>query len=117
MVKIRSWEITPRQVYLSRRRLMVGAGALIAGSVLGAGCAPPDRVGVDATAESGAGDSSQLSDELTSLEAITGYNNFYEFSLDKVAVARRRRASASPWTVRIGGHVAKPRSYWASKTC
>jgi sulfoxide reductase catalytic subunit YedY len=112
MVKIRSWEITPRQVYLSRRRLMVGAGALIAGSVLGAGCAPPDRVGVDATAESGAGDSSQLSDELTSLEAITGYNNFYEFSLDKEAVARvARDFRVTPWTVEVGGHVAKPRTY------
>ena len=38
MVKIKPSEITPEQVYLSRRRFIKGAGALVASSVVLAAC-------------------------------------------------------------------------------
>ena len=51
----------------------------------------------------------ELSDPLTAFEAVIGYNNFYEFSTDKEAVAPLARDfTTSPWTVEVGGLVNKP---------
>lgn len=49
---------------------------------------------------------------LTSLEDITHYNNFYEFSTDKRAVADRAKHFVTrPWTVEVGGLVHRPRTF------
>jgi sulfoxide reductase catalytic subunit YedY len=49
---------------------------------------------------------------LTSLQDITHYNNFYEFSTDKREVApRARHFVTSPWTVEVGGLAHKPRTF------
>ncbi len=107
MVKIRSSDITPQHVHLSRRRFMAGGVSALVGGLLGSGCAAQD--GRLPTADGG---SVPPDDTLTALEAIAGYNNYYEFSLDKEAVARAARdLRTSPWTVEVGGHVAKPRTY------
>jgi sulfoxide reductase catalytic subunit YedY len=54
----------------------------------------------------------ELGDPLTSLEAITNYNNYYEFSLDKQAVAAKARDFiTSPWEVEVGGLVHKPQTF------
>ena len=42
MVKIKSSEITPEHVYLNRRQLIVGMGALAAASVLAACAGEPE---------------------------------------------------------------------------
>ena len=43
---------------------------------------------------------------------VTGYNNFYEFGLDKADPARHAgRMKTSPWVVRVDGEVAKPRDF------
>jgi sulfoxide reductase catalytic subunit YedY len=43
---------------------------------------------------------------------ITNYNNFYEFSTDKQAVARRARNFVSrPWTVEVSGMVHRPKTF------
>ena len=48
----------------------------------------------------------------TSVEAITHYNNFYEFSTDKEAVAEAAaRFVARPWTIAVEGLVKKPRVF------
>src|SRR5687768_10297918 len=45
----------------------------------------------------------------TTFEAITNYNNFYEFSTDKGEVAYAARDFvAKPWTVEVSGLCAKP---------
>ncbi len=107
MVKIRSSDITPQHMCLSRRQFMAGGVSALVGGLLGSGCAAQD--GRLPTADGG---SVPPDDTLTSLEAITGYNNYYEFSLDKEAVARAARdLRTSPWTVEVGGHVARPRTY------
>ncbi len=54
----------------------------------------------------------ELGDALTSFEAITNYNNYYEFSTDKEAVARLAKDfPTSPWTVTVGGMVSNPKTY------
>jgi methionine sulfoxide reductase catalytic subunit len=51
-------------------------------------------------------------EELTPFEAITNYNNFYEFSLDKEAVAPLSKDfRTSPWEVEVYGLVNKPRTF------
>jgi sulfoxide reductase catalytic subunit YedY len=48
---------------------------------------------------------------LTSFEAVTTYNNFYEFGTDKESPARNAAGFKTvPWTVSIEGEVKKPRT-------
>lgn len=53
-----------------------------------------------------------VADQLTPLEAITTYNNFYEFdtSKDGVAIAAKHFVT-KPWQVAVGGLVNKPRVF------
>ena len=49
---------------------------------------------------------------LTEEEAITSYNNFYEFGLDKADPAKRAGAlRTEPWSVVVEGAVGKPGRY------
>lgn len=123
MTKIKSSEITPEHIYLSRRKFMVGIGALAASSAILAACGP---VG-DAPASETSGDSSQeasdqvlevsaktdeLGDELTSFEAVTNFNNYYEFTTDKEGVADlAQNFTTEPWTVEVSGLVNNPKTY------
>ena len=120
---IRSREITPESVYLSRRNL-IRAGVL-AGSVLATGGlyraltrgAPPRNdapqlASVASNSES-TGPSPYDTDETkTSFESITNYNNFYEFSTTKEAVADvSKNFVTKPWTIEITGLVNKPKTF------
>jgi sulfoxide reductase catalytic subunit YedY len=114
-VPVKSSEITPKSLYLSRRDFLKAAG-IVSGSALLAACAPaisqgtPDPGG--APAPGAGGNLDELSDEVNSFEDITNYNNFYEFSTDKQAVARLSQDfQTSPWTVEVGGLVNNPKTY------
>ncbi|NRF68468.1 protein-methionine-sulfoxide reductase catalytic subunit MsrP [Aquincola sp. S2] len=87
-MRIAPSEITPESVYLDRRRLLTGGAALLAG-----GLARADD------------------DKPTSWDVITSYNNFYEYSPDKHAVAElAKNLRPRPWAVTIEGEVARPRT-------
>lgn len=123
MTEIKSSEITPEHIYLSRRKFMVGIGALAASSAILAACG---SVGDAPTSET-SGDSSQeasdqvlevsaktdeLGDELTSFEAVTNFNNYYEFTTDKEGVADlAQNFTTEPWTVEVSGLVNNPKTY------
>ena len=54
----------------------------------------------------------ELGDPLNSFDEITHYNNYYEFSLDKEAVADvSKNFTTSPWFVEVNGMVNKPGTY------
>lgn len=107
MTKIRSSEITPEHLYMSRRKFLASFGALVAGSLLLGSCS---RLGSSPT-EDGAG-TDELKDELTPFESIINYNNFYEFSFNKEDVAQLAQDfKTSPWTVEVGGLVNKPQTF------
>jgi len=122
VVKIKTSEITPEHLYLSRRRF-IKAGALAAGSLLLAACGVPGdgNPGPVPTAVPGSLDTllptpsasaDELGGTLTSFEAITNYNNYYEFTTSKEGVARlAAEFRSSPWTVEVGGLVNNPRTY------
>jgi methionine sulfoxide reductase catalytic subunit len=107
---IRSSDITPEGTYLNRRQFMKGAAAVAAGAWLTA-CAPPiASTPVDVNAFTGQQD--ELGGALTAFDAVTGYNNYYEFTTDKDSVAPlAKNFQVRPWTVEVGGLVNRPRTY------
>jgi sulfoxide reductase catalytic subunit YedY len=56
--------------------------------------------------------SDEFGDPLNSYEDITEFNNFYEFTTNKTAVADLAKDFiTSPWTVQVGGLVNKPTTF------
>jgi sulfoxide reductase catalytic subunit YedY len=112
-VKVSSSEITPESLYLSRREFLKNMGVIGAGSVLFAACArePIPTATVKPVVETESS-TDELGDPLTSYEAITNYNNYYEFSTDKEAVAvLSKEFVTSPWQVEVGGLVRNPKTF------
>jgi sulfoxide reductase catalytic subunit YedY len=118
-VPIRSSEITPAPIFFNRRAFLKGLG-LAAGSAVLAACGPQSATPTSAPADvsgvpEGGGVSAatdELGDALTPFDAVTNYNNYYEFSTNKEAVARLAKDfPTSPWTVEVGGLVNNPKTY------
>jgi sulfoxide reductase catalytic subunit YedY len=114
-VPVKSSEITPYSLYLTRREFMKAAG-IASGTALLAACAPkaqPTEAVAREEHQTVTGKTSdELGDPLNTFEDITNYNNFYEFSTDKQAVnPLSRDFRAHPWTVEVGGLVNKPKTY------
>ncbi|WVK02781.1 protein-methionine-sulfoxide reductase catalytic subunit MsrP [Xanthomonas campestris pv. olitorii] len=106
-----SSEITDESVYRDRRRLLQLFALTPALGV--AGCAeadpppPPKTVVTPAQARSGF----RTAEELTRLEDVTSYNNFYEFGTDKTDPSKAAKTlKLSPCTVKVGGECEKPGS-------
>ena len=54
----------------------------------------------------------ELGDPVNTFDEITNYNNFYEFSTDKQAVAHlAQNFTTEPWTVEVYGLVNNPKIY------
>ena len=105
-------EVSPKSVYLSRRRFLTGTAA--AGAALLAGRAfLPLAHGQARTKLPGVIKSSYSTDEkITPYEDVTHYNNFYEFGTDKEQPAElAKNFKTTPWTVAVEGEVAKPGTY------
>lgn len=96
-------EITPRQVYLDRRKFLTGAAA--AGLALYASQSPALPLQVAKSKYS-------PDAKTTPIEAVTTYNNFYEFGFEKGdPSANSGKFKPSPWTVQVDGMVAKPTTF------
>jgi sulfoxide reductase catalytic subunit YedY len=121
--KIPSSEITPEHVYLNRRQFMRGVG-LAAGAFAMAACTVPIGPAVQTTAPATAAPAAptlapstgattdELGDPLTTYEAATTYNNYYEFGTDKSEPAiRAKDFQVLPWNVQVGGLVNKPNTF------
>jgi sulfoxide reductase catalytic subunit YedY len=108
-------EITSETLYWNRREFMrrfaapaVGAALASVGAAGASG--PADGAGAPLA---GVKKSRFSTDEpVNSFEDITGYNNFYEFGVDKEDPRRYAgRLTVRPWTVKVDGHVARPADY------
>jgi methionine sulfoxide reductase catalytic subunit len=110
-------EITPEELYLSRRSFMQRMGVLIAGAWVATACIPGDETtsapGATPVAPGEiAATTDELNEPLTSFDAVTNYNNYYEFTTTKERVAALARDfTTRPWTVEVGGLVANPGTY------
>jgi len=111
---IPSSEITPKAVYMNRRQFMKAAGIATGGALLAA-CSPqgtPEPLPEEAEIQPEAPYSDELMDPATSFDAITNYNNYYEFTVDKERVAKLAKDfTTTPWQVEVGGLVNKPRTF------
>jgi len=114
-------KVTDKNVYLNRRRFIqaaVMAGTATASTLLYRRLNPPpaERVEgnkIEAVAKAPSSDAIKdgfaVSDQLTPLDAITNYNNFYEFDTSKSGVAYAAKGFVTkPWTVSVDGLVNKP---------
>ena len=117
MDKINPSEITPEDIYLSRRKFLVGVGAALASTLILSACErggiqlPPENADFCSSASAGAS-TDDLGARLTSCEDITNYNNYYEFSTGKEEVAvLAQNFRTSPWEVKVGGLVSRPRTF------
>ena len=114
--QIPSSEITPEAVYRDRRRFLRDAGLLSLGSLALAACGTPAAQQpapvADAPGAQPGTAADELGDSVNSFEQITNYNNFYEFTTDKEAVAAAAvNMKTTPWSVAVGGMVAKPTTF------
>lgn len=121
---IKASEITDKQVYLNRRLFMRGAAlaaTTVATGLLYRQLNPPPRETSEgqklpnitkATADQALSSGFTVNENLTPLEDITNYNNFYEFSTNKASVAVESKGFVTrPWTVTVEGLVTKPRTF------
>ncbi|MFW6136375.1 MAG: protein-methionine-sulfoxide reductase catalytic subunit MsrP [Chloroflexota bacterium] len=116
MKKIQASEITPKHVYMNRRQLIASMGALAGASLLDACTSQSGEEAPTASATAEApgptAEAEQLEDALTPYEDVTGYVNFYEFSLSKTRAAELAEGfRTSPWEVEVGGLVHTLRTF------
>jgi len=113
-------EVTDERLFLNRRNFL--RAGLLAGSSVATGLLyrsfDPESLPPDAPTEelnhvnSSFAKSYSTEESPNSLKEITTYNNFYEFSTSKTAVAKESQALITrPWTVEVGGLVHKPRTF------
>ncbi|HUB87081.1 MAG TPA: molybdopterin-dependent oxidoreductase, partial [Verrucomicrobiae bacterium] len=126
--KILSREVTPPSVYFNRRNFIragiLAASAVATGAVyrklnpIGTDTGPVVQTakiaGVQKPAVTTTNDASgfTVNEPETSLNDITHYNNFYEFSTDKEEVATAAaNFKTDGWTVSVEGLVNKPKVF------
>jgi len=107
-LRIPASAITDETVYRQRRQLLAVFAAAPALTL--AGCAeaepppPPKTAITPAQARSGF----RTDEELTRLDDITSYNNFYEFGTGKSDPSRAAKTLRTrPWSIAVGGECAK----------
>ena len=110
--EIPSSEITPKWLYLNRRRFLGSAmgaavGALAAGTLWPA-CDLFAGTKLDVTVKSPL----STTEKITPYNDVTHYNNFYEFGTNKEDPAKNAgKFRTSPWNVKVTGLVEKPRTF------
>ena len=109
-------DVTPRDIYLDRRKFLYGmglaGGLALAGKSL-ANPAFPSARAYAATSLPGVVKGPFSTDEkVTPEHDVTTYNNYYEFGTDKGDPAKNaQKFVTSPWSVSVEGEVAKPRKF------
>ena len=101
-------EITPREVYLNRRQFMAGIAAFAAAPALAAPAPPPRGQKLPAVKPG----RFSTNEAKTPFDAVTTYNNFYEFGTGKSDPAENAHTlKTRPWTVAVEGEIRRPRIY------
>ncbi len=104
IIRRHGWEIpehrvTPEHFVLNRRAVLAGAGAV---SMLPVAAARADTPLNPAYKDAGR--------PVTEEKYATTYNNYYEFDTDKSIWREAQALKQRPWTIRIEGMVAQPRT-------
>src|ERR1700758_667735 len=109
---ILSSEITPKSLYVNRRKFL--AGAAMTGATVAAGLGLREMAMPAMTAHAGnkidgiKKSAFSTTETITPYKDVTNYNNYYEFSTDKYGPAELAKDfKTRPWTVTIDGLVDK----------
>jgi sulfoxide reductase catalytic subunit YedY len=96
-------DVTPKEIYLNRRRFLGSAMLAALATPIPAAAA---RLAASKTAFNAGGEM------ITPQKIATTYNNYYEFGTGKDEPAKNapKWQPQSPWTVRIDGEVAQPKT-------
>ena len=110
--EISSSEITPKEIYLNRRRFLAAAALTGAAAVSGVAfrelAEPSLAAQANAKIDGLQKSSFSTTEKETPYKDVTNYNNFYEFSTDKYEPASLAKGfKTRPWTVTIDGDVKK----------
>jgi sulfoxide reductase catalytic subunit YedY len=113
--ELRHSDITPREVYLNRRKFLYGMGltgawALAANNV--ASLINPPRRAYAFDKLTTLPSPLSTTEKVTAPNVVMSYNNYYEFGTDKDGPAKNaQKFVTSPWSVSVEGEVAKPRTF------
>ncbi|SCD24508.1 protein-methionine-sulfoxide reductase catalytic subunit MsrP [Brucella inopinata] len=95
--------VTPKNIYLRRREFMIGLGAIAAAGATSAAFADPLKAKTTAY---------KVDEKLTPQNAVTTYNNFYEFGTDKSdPSANSGSFKPLPWKLTVDGLVKQPKEF------
>jgi methionine sulfoxide reductase catalytic subunit len=101
---LRYSDVTPKQLYIDRRRFLAAGSAALGALALPSAFAAEAKL---ATVKSPL----SITDTLTPREAVTGFNNYYEFGTSKEDPAKNAgKFVTRPWTVSLEGEVVKPKT-------
>jgi sulfoxide reductase catalytic subunit YedY len=105
---IRSSEITPKSLYMNRRKFLAGTAIAGAAAISLGHLASPDLALADDKIEGIQKSPFSTTEAITPYKDVTNYNNYYEFSSDKYEPAGlAKNFKTHPWKVTIDGAVAK----------
>jgi methionine sulfoxide reductase catalytic subunit len=109
---IPSSEITPKSLYLNRRKFLAGTALAGAAAAVGVGFrefdSPSMTVLANAKIDGIKKSSFSTNETITPYKDVTNYNNYYEFSTDKYEPAGLAKDfKTRPWMVTIDGAVEK----------
>lgn len=109
---IRSSEITPKDLYLNRRKFL--AGAVVTGAAAAIGMGLREAISPSLIAHAGnkidgvRKSPFSTTETITPYQDVTHYNNYYEFSTEKDEPANlAKNFRTRPWKVKIDGDVEK----------
>jgi len=113
---LNSSDVTPRDLYLNRRKFLQGMG--IAGGLALAGkgvanlIAPATRAFAASKLQGVIKGKFNTDEKITPAQSVTTYNNFYEFGTEKEQPSQNAtKFVTSPWSVMVDGEVKKPRTF------
>jgi methionine sulfoxide reductase catalytic subunit len=108
---VRSSEITPRDLYLNRRKFLTGVGmtgAAVAAMSVKQLVSPSASAFAETRIDGLQKSPFSTTEKITPSRDVTNYNNYYEFSTEKDEPAQlAKNFRTRPWTVTIDGAVAK----------
>jgi len=103
---LRYSDVTPKNVYLNRRRFLAAGSAIVGAWAL------PTPAGATMKLNNVVKSTYKVDEKITPKEDITSYNNYYEFGTGKDEPSRYANTlRPSPWQVQVGGMVDKPKTY------
>ncbi len=110
-------EVTPKSLYMNRRKFMAGAAAAAGAAALAGHSArhwfEPQHVQAGGAKFANLEKSPfSTTEKYTPYDAVTHYNNYYEFSTSKDGPAvKAQNFKTNPWTVSVEGDCAKPEKF------